>query len=110
YLWERQPVTYTLSIKPCSLASTYCSMVSMDSCLALSIKPQVLMMTILWSWASAASCEAAIPLPFNWVSNTWESTRFLEQPMVTILTLSFFNVLAFNLFYFAANLRKFLHL
>ena len=41
---------------------------------------------------------ALIPFPFNWVKSTSESTRFLEQPMVMILTLSFFNVLAFTLF------------
>src|SRR5690606_10591908 len=108
YLCERQPVTYTLSIRPCSLASTYCKMVSIDSCLALSINPQVLMITILWSRAFSASCAAVIPFPLSWVNRTCESTRFLEQPMVTILTLSFFNVLVFNLFYFDAKVRKFL--
>lgn len=41
---------------------------------------------------------ASMPLPFSWVNSTSESTRFFEQPMVTMLTLSFFNVLAFTPF------------
>src|SRR5262245_41451154 len=63
-------------------------MVSMDSCLALSMNPQVLITTTLAS-SVADSCTALMPLPRSWVSNTSESTWFLEQPRVTILTFVF---------------------
>ena len=55
------------------------------------------MMMMLLSWRSD-SWLASIPLPLSWVRRTSESTKFLEQPIVMMLTLSFFNVLAFTEF------------
>src|SRR6478736_4298554 len=67
----------------------------MDSCLALSMKPQVLITTLLGS-SFLDSCSTAMPLPRNCVSNTSESTWFLEQPRVTMLTLVFLFPFVFN--------------
>src|ERR1700710_1847673 len=65
-----------------------------DSSLALSIKPQVLTTTILWSFF-VLSCTTSISLARSWPLSTSLSTMFLLQPSVMMLTLSFFNVFVF---------------
>src|SRR3989338_161953 len=69
-------------------------MVSMDSCLALSMNPQVLMITIDAS-SFVDSCSTSNLLAFNCAINTSESKVFLAQPSVTTLTLFLRSVLVF---------------
>jgi len=64
--------------------------ISIDSCFASCIKPQVLTTTASKPVPSA-SCDTSHPPRSSWLSNTSESTRFLEQPMVMTFTL-FFNI------------------
>src|SRR5690606_12707138 len=79
----------TLPTLPSSLSALYCRMVSMDSCLALSMKPQVLMTTMSSVRTSADSCTTGISLPRNWPISTSLSCIFLEQPSVTTLIRGF---------------------
>src|SRR5690606_24336449 len=79
---------------PCSLALAQLRMVSMLSCLALSMKPQVLITTTLWSPCSD-SWSTAMPLAFSWAIITSLSKVFFEQPKVITFTLVRFRVLAF---------------
>src|SRR5690554_4623396 len=65
-------------------------MVLTDSSLALLIKPQVLITTILAS-SFIASCVTSLPLAFSCPISTSLSYTFLEQPNVTTLILFFFN-------------------
>src|SRR5262249_22573459 len=74
---------------------TYRRMVSIDSCLALSINPHVLITTMEES-SFFDSWSASIPLPRSWVSRTSESTWFFEQPSVTMFTFVFLLPLAFT--------------
>src|SRR5690606_24095772 len=69
-------------------------MVSMLSCLAFSMKPQVLITTTLWSLCSA-SWSTAMPLASSWAMSTSLSKVFLEQPRVTMFTLVGLRVRAF---------------
>src|SRR6218665_375106 len=69
-------------------------MVSMLSCLALSTKPQVLMITIWWS-SPIPSCSTSNLLAFSCPISTSLSTRFLLQPSVTTFTLFFLSVFVF---------------
>jgi hypothetical protein len=48
----------------------------------------------------------SIPLPLSCVKSTSESTRFFEQPSVTMFTLVFFVPFVFTDLYFGAKLQK----
>src|SRR5690606_10474514 len=76
----------TLPTLPSSLRALYCRMVSMDSCLALSMNPQALLPTLSSVRISADSCTAGMSLPRSWPLSTSLSCMFLEQPNVTTFT------------------------
>ena len=76
-----QPVTISLRQAPVFLCSAISRMVSIDSCLALSMKAQVLTTSTSADSGSRVSwCPAFCARP----SMTSESTRFLGQPSDTM--------------------------
>ena len=76
-----QPVTISRRQAPVFLCSAISRMVSIDSCLALSMNAQVLTTS---TSASAASRVSWCPCCWASPSITSESTRFLGQPSETI--------------------------
>ena len=77
YRSARQPVTISFRHLPSFLCSAISRIVSTDSCLALSMKAQVLTTS---TSASAASRVSSCPACWASPSITSESTRFLGQP------------------------------
>ncbi len=72
-----QPVTISRRQAPSVLCRAISRMVSIDSCLAESMKAQVLTTS---TSASAASCVSSCPACCASPSITSESTRFFGQP------------------------------
>src|SRR5690606_28890133 len=72
--------------RPSSFSELYCRMVSIDSCLALSIKPQVLITTISFACILPASCTTCMAFPRSCPISTSLSCMFFEQPSVTTFT------------------------
>src|ERR1051325_3179126 len=87
YRSERQPMTTTFRMTPDFLSSTASRIESIDSCLAASMNPQVLMMAVSVSPVSEVNSS---PLCLSWLISSSESTTFLEHPRVTILIFRFF--------------------
>ena len=81
----RQPATTTPLTVPARLRSSISSITPHDSCRAVSMNPQVLTMT---RSASVPSGTSAKPSWARSPSIRSESTRFLEQPRLTKLTVA----------------------
>ncbi len=82
YFWTMQPATITRSISPFFLRSTCSRIVSTDSSLARSMKPQVFTRTTRASPSGTMAWPARCRCP----SMTSVSTRFFGQPSETTPT------------------------
>src|SRR5205809_4519331 len=85
YRWDRQPAAISTLQAPLFLSSPNRMIASMDSCLASSINPQVLMIT---TTAERGSDVKENPLWARAPSMTSLSTWFLEHPRFTSPTVT----------------------